>query len=86
VAGPSGADGGAAVWDTPVPPHGNWQGLSLGWVPVIWAAHSLLLAAHRLQHVEPWAEKRLPALRGGPGHGRPPLDGSADRRASVWQA
>ena len=50
--------------DTPFPTHGNWQGLSLGWVTVIWLTHILSQADHRLNHVEPWAEKRLHTLRG----------------------
>jgi transposase len=54
--------------DTHFPTHGNWQGLSLGWVTVLWLAHILSQADHRLNHVEPWAEKRLQTLRGCTGH------------------
>jgi len=28
--------------------HGNWQGLSLGWVTVLWLSHILSEADHRL--------------------------------------
>jgi len=41
--------------DEHVPTHGNWVGLSLGWVTVLWLTHILSAADHRLNHVEPWA-------------------------------
>jgi transposase len=72
--------------DTHFPPHGNWQGLSLGWVTVIWLAHILSQADHRLNHVEPWAGKRLHTLRGCPGQPLHPLDVSDDRLAIVLHA
>jgi transposase len=72
--------------DTHFPTHGNWQGLSLGWVTVIWLAHILSQADHRLSHVEPWAEKRLHTLRGCTGQLLHPLDVSDDRLARVLQA
>jgi transposase len=72
--------------DMHFPTHGNWQGLSLGWVTVIWLPPILSQADHRLNHVESWAEKRLHTLRGGTGQPLPPLDVSADRLARVLQA
>lgn len=72
--------------DTHFPTHGNWQGLSLGWVTVIWLTHILSQADHRLNHVEPWAEKRLHTLRGSTGQQLYPLDVSDDRLALVLQA
>lgn len=66
--------------------HGNWQGLSLGWVTVIWLTHILSQADHRLNHVEPWAEKRFHTLRGCTGQRLHPLDVSDDRLALVLQA
>ena len=50
--------------DEHFPPHGNWQGLSLGGVTIVWVTHILSQADHRLNHVQPWAEKRLETLRG----------------------
>jgi transposase len=41
------------------PAHGNWQGLSLGWVSSIWLSSILSRGDHRLVHVEPWVAKRL---------------------------
>jgi transposase len=72
--------------DTHFPTHGNWQGLRLGWVTVIWLAHILSQADHRLSHGEPWAEQRLHTLRGGTGQLLHPLDVSDARLASVLQA
>src|ERR671935_1949837 len=72
--------------DEHFPTHGNWVGLSLGWVSVIWLTHILSQADHRLNHVEPWAEKRLHTLRGCTGQLLHPLDVSDDRLASVLHA
>ena len=72
--------------DTHFPTHGNWQGLSLGWVTAIWLTHIVSQADHRLNHVEPWAEKRLHMLRGCSGQPLHPLDVSDDRLALVLQA
>jgi transposase len=72
--------------DTHFPTHGNWHGLSLGWVTVIWLAHILSPADHRLNQVEPWAETRLHTLRGCPGQLLYALDVSDDRLARVLQA
>jgi transposase len=65
--------------------HGNWVGLSLGWVTVIWLTHILSQADHRLNHVEPWAEQRLHTLRGCTGQRVHPLDVSDDHLAAVLE-
>src|SRR5215471_4311192 len=67
--------------DTHFPTHGNWQGLSLSWVTAIWLAHILSQADHRLNHVEPWTEKRLHTLHRYTGQFLYPLDVSDDRLA-----
>jgi transposase len=41
------------------PTHGNWTGLSLGWVSTIWLSSILSRGDHRLVHVEPWVATRL---------------------------
>ena len=48
--------------DTHFPTHGNWTGLSLGWVSTIWLSSILSRGDHRLVHVEPWVAKRLGTL------------------------
>jgi transposase len=45
--------------DTHFPTHGNWTGLSLGWVSTIWLSSILSQGDHRMVHVEPWVAKRL---------------------------
>jgi transposase len=72
--------------DEHFPTHGNWVGLSLGWVTMIWLTHILSEANHRLNHVEPWAEQRLHTLRGCTGQPVHPLDLSDDRLAAVLEA
>src|SRR5260221_7807483 len=44
--------------------HGNREGLSLGVVTTIWLTHLLSQADHRMNRVQPWAERRLETLRG----------------------
>ena len=39
--------------DEHFPTHGNWVGLSLGWVSVLWLTHILSEGDHRLNHVAP---------------------------------
>jgi transposase len=69
--------------DEHCPTHGNWTGLSLGWVGVRWLTQILSQADHRLHHVEPWAEQRLHTLRGCTGQRIHPLDVSDDRLAGM---
>ena len=47
------------LFDTHFPTHGNWTGLSLGWVSTIWLSSILSRGDHRLVHVEPWVATRL---------------------------
>src|SRR5215510_2217614 len=72
--------------DAHVPTPGNWVGLRLGWVTVIWLTHILSEANHRLNHVEAWAEKRLHTLRGCTGQRVHPLDVSDDHLAAILEA
>src|SRR2546428_10470833 len=44
--------------DNHFPTHGNWQGLSLGWVSTIWLSSIVSRGDHRLVHVAPWVAKR----------------------------
>ena len=54
----------ATLVDEHFQPHGNWGGISLGQVCCGWLAHILSEADHRMNHVQPWAEKRGETLRG----------------------
>jgi transposase len=81
--------------DTHFQPHGNWRGLSVGWVSALWLTHLLSEADHRLNHVQPWAQQRLETLQESTHQAVRALDVSDDRLATVldllsddarWQA
>jgi transposase len=72
-----------ALLDTYFPTHGNWQGLSLGWVTTIWLSSILSRGDHRLVHVEPWVGNRLWTLRTTTGQDVQRLDFTDDRLESV---
>jgi transposase len=65
--------------DKHFPTHGNWQGLSLGWVSTIWLSSILSRGDHRLVHVEPWVANRLWTLRTATGQAVERLDFTDDR-------
>jgi transposase len=69
--------------DKHFPTHGNWQGLSLGTVAVIWLSHILSQADHRLNHVQPWVERHQETLQGSLHQSVRALDLSDDRLESV---
>ncbi len=68
-----------ALLDDHFPTHGNWQGLSVGWVTTIWLSSILSRGDHRLVHVEPWVSKRLGTLRSATGQAVTRLDFTDDR-------
>jgi transposase len=69
--------------DTHFPAHGNWHGLSLGWVSTIWLSSILSRGDHRLVHVEPWVANRLFTLQTVTGQDVERLDFTDDRLESV---
>lgn len=52
------------IIDSEVEAHGNWQGLSPGWVVTIWLMHILSEQDHRMEPVQQWVRKHLVMLRG----------------------
>ena len=50
------------VLDEVIHPHGNREGLSVGWLTTIWLSYILSEADHRMSEVEPWAERRIETL------------------------
>jgi transposase len=52
-----------ATLDSVIQRHGNWQGLSLGWVVTIWLIHILTQRTHQMDCVQEWVSKRLVVLR-----------------------
>src|SRR5256885_13494533 len=69
--------------DTHFPTHGNWQGLSLGWVSTIWLSSIVSRGDHRLVHVAPWGAKRLGTLGATTGQDVKRVDFTDDRLESV---
>ena len=72
--------------DKHFPSHGNWLGLSLGWVTVIWLTHILSMGDHRLNHVEKWAGNHLHTLGSSAGQEVEALDFSDDRLGDILWA
>src|SRR5438128_9392845 len=84
----------AELLDKHFPTNGNREGLSLGWVSVIWLTHILSQADHRMNRVQEWARQRLQTLQRC-GSRLTPQDLTDDRLADVlrylsqdahWQA
>lgn len=73
----------AKLLDEHFPSHGNWQGVSLGTTSIAWLSHILSQANHKLNHVQPWAEKRLDTLQSCVGEPVRALDWSDDRLACI---
>ncbi len=74
------------VLDSRVVPHGNRRGLSIGWTVVVWLAHVLSEADHRLSQVRPWAAQRPETLRACTGQELREEDLSDDRLADALRA
>jgi transposase len=65
------------------PTHGNWQGLSLGHVAVVWLSHILSQGDHRLNRVQDWVGRHQETLGQGLQQPVRALDLSDDRLESV---
>jgi len=65
------------------PPHGNWQGLSLGKTMVTWLAHILSEHNHFMSHVQDWVAQSPQLWMGMWRQSVRPLDVSDDRLAEV---
>src|SRR5712691_5371797 len=73
----------AELLDKHFPTNGNWTGLSLGWVTVVWVTFILSEGAHRLYHVEPWVKAHQRTLSRCIGRRVKPRDFTDDRLATV---
>jgi transposase len=67
--------------DTVIKPHGNWEGLSMGWVVTIWLIHITSVYSHRMDRVQEWVAKHLASLRQLTGQEVTALDFTDDRLA-----
>lgn len=61
------------------PAHGNWYGLSMGWICTIWLSSIVSRGDHRLSHVQPWVANRLETLKMATGQDVEALDFTDDR-------
>jgi transposase len=73
----------AELLDKHLPTNGNWTGLSLGWVTVVWLTFIISEGDHRLSHVEPWVREHQRTLRQCLGRKVAPRDCTDDRLATV---
>lgn len=85
----------AELLDKHIPAHGQRKGLSVGELSVVWLAHILSQADHRMNRVQDWASRRLSTLRGCGMNALSVQDVTDDRLADVlrllsddihWQA
>jgi transposase len=70
-----------AILDEEIETHGNWQGLSPGWLITIWLIHILSEHNHNMDRVQAWVAKRLQVLRALTGQALTELDFTDDRLA-----
>ena len=68
------------------PMHGNWQGLSLGWIGTSWLGHIVSVGDHRLNHVQRWVEQNLRTVQGSIQQAVTGLDFTDDRLENVLDA
>ena len=73
----------AELLDKHFPTNGNWSGLSLGEVTVVWRTFIISESNHRLSHVEPWGRANQWTVRRCLGQPVEPHDGNDDRLATV---
>ena len=64
-----------------IEPHGNWKGLSPGWIITVWLIHILSEHTHCMDRVQEWVAKRLQALQELTGQPVTELDFTDDRLA-----
>jgi transposase len=84
-----------SILDGIIRPHGNWQGLTPGWVITIWLMHILSEQNHCMEPVQEWVAKHQVTIERLSGQKVRALDFSDDRLAAcladlhqvrVWQA
>jgi len=84
-----------AIVDDAITPHGNWIGLSPGWVITLWLTHILSEQNHLMEPVQQWVRRHLFILTRLTGQKVRELDFADDRLAiclralsesSAWEA
>jgi len=71
--------------DQVIEPHGNWKGLSPGWLITLWLIHILSEHSHCMDRVREWVAKRLTILQKLTGQAVTELDFTDDRLALCLQ-
>jgi transposase len=72
-----------ALLNESFPTHGNWDGLSLGHLVVVWLTFIMSESNHRLSHLQSWAAGRLQTLRAALGVEVVETDFTDDRLAQA---
>ena len=67
------------ILDDVIPVHGNWEGLSPGWVMTIWLMHILSEHNHLMEPVQTWVKRHKYTLEGLTGQSIRDLDFADDR-------
>jgi hypothetical protein len=67
-------------------PHGNWEGMSLGWTTAIWLTHIVSEGDHRMNQMQGWAAHRVQTLSISSGQEINEWDFRDDRLALVLDA
>ena len=70
------------IVDNTVTAHGNWQGLSHGWLTALWLVHILSEESHEMEPVQQWASRRIYILERLTGQAITELDFADDRLAA----
>ena len=70
-----------AIIDQVIETHGNWKGLSPGWLITIWLTHILSEHTHCMDRVQEWVAKRLHTWQELTGQPLTELDFTDDRLA-----
>ncbi len=65
--------------DQHFPAHGNWYGLSMGWISTVWLSSIVSQGDHRLSHLEPWVANRSGTVKTATGQEIERLDFTDDR-------
>jgi len=69
------------IVDSVITTHGNWQGITPGWIIIIWLVHILTQHNHRMDCVQEWVADHLSLLQRLTGQPITPLDFTDDRLA-----
>ena len=72
-----------ALLDKCLPTHGNWTGLSIGWLLTIWLSYILTEHDHRMNHVQDWVNKRTAVIQTVTGQQLRNTDFTDDRLAQA---